>query len=249
MGTRRRGPNHKCKPAGAIAQLYSCPASLPLAKRPPRVANVLATECPFVPQFRTKSRRSWNGKQVPIPAELGRGEIRSRLLRDQSTDRHHPKDASPGEHMRSLRIEGNPPTEQLPGCIELEAGDFDRRCSQRRLMPEQHGRPLRGRYQAQARGAYGEQTMDDRDAEVWHGQRPFHGQANACAKGGLNDRRSQSGKLCRIVKGSEQKERVCGRSAASAAWPWQRMIDRHRPSMSVGETTTDILPEGSVRCC
>ena len=54
-------------------------------------------------------------------------------------------DASARKHVGCLRIERQPPHEQLPGCINLEPEEIDHGGAERRLMAEHGGRPLRRR--------------------------------------------------------------------------------------------------------
>ena len=55
------------------------------------------------------------------------------------------KETGAAEHVGCLCVEGEPPGEQLPGRVDLDADEIDPRRAQRRLMPEHARRPLRCR--------------------------------------------------------------------------------------------------------
>ena len=73
------------------------------------------------------------------------------------------------KHVRRLRVERQPPDEQLPGRVELDPKEIDPRGPQRRLVAQHGGGPLRGGGQARHHQSDGDQTLRERDygARAW----------------------------------------------------------------------------------
>src|SRR5581483_12305435 len=77
------------------------------------------------------------------------------------------------EHLWRLAVVGQPPREQLPGRVELEAKQVDGRRSERRLERQHRRRPLCRGGEAQEGGSSGEGDLGGGEAEWRHGIFPL----------------------------------------------------------------------------
>ena len=85
------------------------------------------------------------------------------------------------EDLWRLGVIRQPPREQLPGRVELEAKQVDCRRAERRLERQHRRRPLRGRGEAQEGGSSGEGDLGGGEAERGHGIFPLRADKKTCA--------------------------------------------------------------------
>ncbi len=86
------------------------------------------------------------------------------------------------KHAGCLAVERQPPGEQFPRRVELEAREIDPGCPERRLVAEHRRRPLRRGDETSQRDGDGQQTLTDGGTEGRHDRWPF-ARRNIASKG------------------------------------------------------------------
>ena len=118
-----------------------------------------------------------------------------------------------GEDVGGLRVEREPPDEQLPRCVELEDDEIDKSGrAERRLVGEHGGRPLRGGPQAADHQQQSGADLDCEGASRRHPSFPplrmsAHRRGSGCGR----RRRDVNGETLQKA-GRAGKARECGGS-------------------------------------
>ena len=87
------------------------------------------------------------------------------------------------KHVGRLRVERQPPDEQLPGRVDLDPEEIDPRGPKRSLVAQHGGGPLRRGGEACNHQSDGDQTLRERDTERGHGHRRLSSEKYIAAKG------------------------------------------------------------------
>jgi hypothetical protein len=87
-----------------------------------------------------------------------------------------------GKDAGRLGAEGQPPGEDLPGGIELEAEEIEPRRPQRRVVGEPGGGPLRRRGERGEHDGGSKKGPDNRWGKRGHRERAFSGEKNVAPK-------------------------------------------------------------------